>query len=119
MAEPKRRDHRPWGYYDVLADDPNHKVKVKEIVVEPGQRLSLQRHRHRAEHWYVVRGQAIATRGQDELSLGTGAALDIPLGTWHRLKNPGNEPLVLIEIATGDYLGEDDIERADDDYGRA
>ena len=86
--------------------------------MDPGHRLSRQRHTHRAEHWYVVQGQARVSHGDDEITLAIGGTVDIPKGTWHRLENAGAEPLVVIEIQTGDYLGEDDIERAADDYGR-
>ncbi len=116
LAERKREDHRPWGYYHVLANEPGH--KIKRIVVYPGQRLSLQRHRHRAEHWYIVEGQAIVTRNREKIRLGSGQAVDLPQGVWHRIMNPGNENTVFIEVQTGDYFGEDDIERVEDDYGR-
>jgi mannose-6-phosphate isomerase len=109
-------DHRPWGHYVVLADEPDH--KVKRIVVEPGQRLSLQRHRRRAEHWYVVAGEAVVTLDDRDLPLGAGDAVDIGQGAWHRIRNPGTTPLVFVEVQRGDYFGEDDIERREDDYGR-
>lgn len=110
-------DHRPWGYYEVLADAADH--KVKRIVVYPGKRLSLQRHRQRAEHWFLITGRAVVTRDQEELPLSPGEAVDIPRGARHRIRNPGPEELVFIEIQTGDYFGEDDIERFEDDFGRA
>ncbi len=116
LSQRHREDHRPWGYYLVLEDEPNH--KVKRIVVHPGQRLSLQRHRHRAEHWLVVQGRAEVTRNGEMLHLVAGQALDIPLGAWHRVRNPGTENMAFIEVQSGDYFGEDDIERAEDDYGR-
>jgi mannose-6-phosphate isomerase len=109
-------DHRPWGYYTVLSDEPDH--KVKRICVFPGMRLSLQRHSRRAEHWYLVRGEAIVTIGDRELSLRPGEAVDIPCGVAHRLRNPGAMETAFIEVQTGDYFGEDDIERLSDDYGR-
>ena len=109
-------DHRPWGMYRVLIDDPDHKVKT--IVVYPGQRLSLQRHHRRAEHWVVVRGEAVVTRDEEEIAVSRGRHIHIPRGAWHRVRNPGKENLVFIEVQTGDYFGEDDIERAEDDYGR-
>jgi mannose-6-phosphate isomerase len=109
-------DHRPWGYYRVLADEPDH--KVKRIVVYPGQRLSLQRHRRRSEHWFFVQGRAVVTRGEEEIPVQEGSSVDIPLGSWHRVSNPGKDDAVFIEVQTGDYFGEDDIERAEDDYGR-
>jgi len=112
-----REDHRPWGYYQVLADEPEY--KAKKIVVYPGRRLSLQRHRLRSEHWYVVQGEAMVTRNEEDIRLEKGQAVDIPQGAWHRIMNPGNENMVFIEVQTGDYFGEDDIERREDDYGRA
>jgi len=104
-----REDHRPWGYYQVLADEPEY--KAKKIVVYPGRRLSLQRHRLRSEHWYVVQGEAMVTRNEEDIRLEKGQAVDIPQGAWHRIMNPGNENMVFIEVQTGDYL--------EDDYGRA
>jgi mannose-6-phosphate isomerase-like protein (cupin superfamily) len=109
-------EKRPWGDYLVLADEPDH--KVKRIVVRPGQRLSLQRHGRRSEHWHLVAGQAVVTRGDEELSLRAGESIDIPCGAWHRIRNAGGADLVFIEVQRGDYFGEDDIERAQDDYGR-
>ena len=109
-------DHRPWGYYTVLSDEPDH--KVKRICVFPGKRLSLQRHRRRAEHWYLVRGEAIVTIEDRELALRPGEAVDIPCGAAHRLRNTGEEETAFIEVQTGEYFGEDDIERLSDDYGR-
>jgi mannose-6-phosphate isomerase-like protein (cupin superfamily) len=108
---------RPWGFYEVLEDMPGH--KVKKIVVYPGQRLSLQRHQWRSEHWHVVRGIAIATVARDELHLEPGNSVDIPPRCSHRIANPHKEDdLVFIEIQEGTYFGEDDIERLQDDYGR-
>jgi len=112
----KEVEHRPWGYYEVLSDEPDH--KVKRIVVDPRKRLSLQRHRHRAEHWFILRGEAIVTLGEREVSLKRGESLDIPRGEVHRILNRGPVALVLIEVQTGDDFGEDDIERIEDDYGR-
>ncbi|MBN1105324.1 MAG: phosphomannose isomerase type II C-terminal cupin domain [Deltaproteobacteria bacterium] len=117
MAGNQIEDHRPWGYFRVLADEEDH--KVKRIVVYPGQRLSLQRHRKRAEHWFFVEGEAVVTRNEEEIPLRKGDHVDIPRGAWHRVKNPGKSNAVFIEVQTGDYFGEDDIERAEDDYGRA
>jgi len=117
ISERSREDHRPWGFYEVLSDTPDH--KVKRITVYPGRRLSLQRHFRRSEHWHVVRGEAIVTRDDEELRLDEGQSVGIPEGAWHRIKNPGEENLVFVEIQRGDYFGEDDIERAEDDYGRA
>jgi mannose-6-phosphate isomerase len=108
---------RPWGAYLVLDDGPD--AKVKRITVDPGQRLSLQLHNRRAEHWLVVTGTAVVTLGAEEVVVGEGRSIDIPTGTAHRVHNPGSEPLVFIEVQLGDYFGEDDIVRLDDDYGRA
>ena len=109
-------DHRPWGFYQVLSDEPDH--KVKRIVVYPGKRLSLQRHQRRSEHWYILFGRALVTRDEDQLDLKAGEAVDIPKGVLHRIQNPGSKDLAFIEIQTGDYFGEDDIERLADDFGR-
>ena len=109
-------DQRPWGHYTVLADEEDH--KVKRIVVQPGKRLSLQRHQHRAEHWYVVKGEARVTLDESDNMLTVGNAVDIPIRTKHRIENIGSEELVFIEVQTGSYFGEDDIERFDDDFGR-
>lgn len=110
------KEERPWGYYVVLADEPDHKVKC--IVVSPGSRLSLQRHRRRAEHWYIVRGEAVVTLDGRDIALRKGEAIDIPKGAKHRIKNVGRNEMAFIEVQTGDYFGEDDIERFEDDYGR-
>lgn len=107
---------RPWGHYEVLADDCDH--KVKRIVVLPGTRLSLQRHRHRAEHWHVVRGEAVVTLDGAQVRLARGGSVDIPQGAAHRIQNTGTTDLVFIEVQSGTYFGEDDIERLDDDWGR-
>ena len=116
MVSPISEEHRPWGYFCVLADEPDH--KVKRIVVFPKQRLSLQRHRRRKEHWYIVQGNAIVTIDKDQIKLECGQAVDIPQGAWHRIMNNGEENVVVIEVQSGDYFGEDDIERLEDDYGR-
>jgi len=110
-------DHRPWGFYIVLSDEPDH--KVKRIVVYPGKRLSLQRHRHRSEHWHMVNGEALVTLDDKEIQLHKGMSIDIPAHAAHRIKNTGGEDLTFIEIQQGDYFGEDDIERLEDDFGRA
>ena len=109
-------DHRPWGCYAVLEDAPAY--KVKRIVVRPGERLSLQKHLRRSEHWFIVAGEAVVTRGTEEIRLSAGQAIDIPEGAAHRIKNPGGKELVFVEVQTGDYFGEDDITRLEDDYGR-
>ncbi|HEX4775652.1 MAG TPA: phosphomannose isomerase type II C-terminal cupin domain [Acidimicrobiia bacterium] len=113
----REQDERPWGVYLVLEDEPTH--KVKRITVRPGKRLSYQRHARRAEHWFVVGGNATVTLDGDDRALGAGDAIDIPRGSAHHIANPGEEPLVFVEVQVGDYFGEDDIERLDDDYGRA
>lgn len=112
----RRENHRPWGYYEILEDRPEH--KVKRIVVHPGQRLSLQMHHRRAEHWLVIGGEGLVTLDDDEIVVPSGEAIDIPRGARHRIRNPGDEPVVFIEVQTGDYFGEDDIVRFEDDYGR-
>jgi mannose-1-phosphate guanylyltransferase/mannose-6-phosphate isomerase len=108
---------RPWGSYDSI--DIGERFQVKRIVVNPGAKLSLQMHHHRAEHWIVVQGTARVTRGDREFLLGENESTYIPMGTTHRLENPGKVPLHLIEVQSGTYLGEDDIVRYDDTYGRA
>jgi len=110
-------DHRPWGHYVVLADEADH--KVKRIVVEPGKRLSLQRHEHRREHWHMISGTAEVTCGDERVRLVDGQSIDIPQGAIHRVENVGTEPVVFIEVQRGTYFGEDDIERLEDDFGRA
>ena len=109
-------DFRPWGYFSVLSDAPTH--KVKRIVIHGKKRLSLQRHQRRAEHWFVVEGCGLVRIEGEELAVGAGRSVDIPRGAWHRISNPSETDLVLIEVQTGDYFGEDDIERREDDYGR-
>ena len=108
--------YRPWGHYESLKLHP--RFQVKQISVKPGAKLSLQKHFHRAEHWVVVKGTAIVTKGEEEILLSENESTYIPLGTMHRLFNPGTIPLELIEVQSGSYLGEDDIVRVDDDFGR-
>ena len=112
-----RQVFRPWGSYDSI--DMGERFQVKRIVVNPGAKLSLQMHHHRAEHWIVVQGTARVTRGDREFLLGENESTYSPMGTTHRLENPGKVPLHLIEVQSGTYLGEDDIVRYDDTYGRA
>ncbi len=112
----KREDHRPWGFYQVLSDEPT--VKNKKIVVYPGKRLSLQRHRFRDEHWFVVSGQGIWTLNGREHPITQGQSVDIPRQASHRIWNSGPDNLIFMEVQTGDYFGEDDIERLSDDFGR-
>ena len=109
--------HRPWGTYRALHN--GHRVQVKHITVKPGGKLSLQMHHHRAEHWIVVQGTARIRRGDEETMLTEDQSTYIPLGTPHRLENPGKIPLHLIEVQSGSYLGEDDIVRFEDSYGRS
>lgn len=116
LAAHQREDHRPWGYYKVLSDLADH--KVKRIVVYPGKRLSLQRHRRRSEHWVMISGVGVVTLDSQEIMIGPGKSIDIPVGVKHRIRNPEDSPCVFIEIQTGDYFGEDDIERFEDDFGR-
>ncbi len=101
----------------VLIEDRG--FKVKQFVVRPGKRLSLQRHRKRSEHWFVVRGKALVTRNEETLRRAAGESVDIPLGAVHRVESLGPDELVIVEIQRGDYVGEDDIERLADDFGRA
>lgn len=110
------RVHRPWGYYEGLDSGERH--QVKHLLVHPGASLSLQMHHHRAEHWVVVKGRAEVTVGDKVSILEENQSVYIPLGTTHRLANPGTEPLSIIEVQSGAYLGEDDIVRFDDVYGR-
>jgi len=116
VAANHRKVHRPWGHYDSV--DSGERFQVKRIVVNPGARLSLQMHHHRAEHWIVVRGTALVTRGEERFIVSENESAYIPLGTTHRLENPGKMPLEMIEVQSGSYLGEDDIVRFDDTYGR-
>ena len=110
-------DRRPWGTFTVLDEGENYKVKRIEVL--PGKRLSYQRHSRRAEHWYVVRGTAKVTLNGTEIIVNSGSAIDIARKDAHRVENPdASETLVFIETQTGDYFGEDDIERYDDDFGR-
>ena len=109
--------HRPWGTYESIDSGP--RFQVKRIVVNPGAKLSLQMHHHRAEHWIVVQGTALVTCDERKFELSSNESTYIPLGAKHRLENPGSEPLHLIEVQSGAYLGEDDIVRFEDTYGRA
>ena len=117
QAESFARNHRPWGWYETLA--LGDRFQVKEIMVKPGGVLSLQSHHHRAEHWVVVAGTAKVTLGKKEQLLTENQSVYIPLGTVHRLENPGKVEMHLIEVQTGSYLGEDDIIRYEDVYARS
>ncbi|MEO8648172.1 MAG: phosphomannose isomerase type II C-terminal cupin domain [Acidobacteriota bacterium] len=114
--DPPASENRPWGSFTVLDEGENYKVKRLEVL--PGKRLSYQRHAHRTEHWFVVQGTAKVTLNDLEFLVNAGSAQDIPAGAAHRICNDTNENLILIETQTGDYFGEDDIERLDDDFGR-
>jgi mannose-6-phosphate isomerase-like protein (cupin superfamily) len=111
-----KSDQRPWGGYLVLEE--NRSYKVKRLTVQPQKRLSLQKHNHRSEHWFILFGTAKITRGNQELILKRGDSIDIPTQATHRIENIGQEPLEIIEIQTGSYFGEDDIIRIEDDFGR-
>ncbi|MEY3381384.1 MAG: hypothetical protein RL468_1982, partial [Pseudomonadota bacterium] len=111
-----RRVARPWGWYDSIDMGPRH--QVKHITVKPGASLSLQMHHHRAEHWVVVSGTAEVTNGDQVMMLSENQSTYIPIGQTHRLANPGKVPLEMIEVQSGGYLGEDDIVRFEDTYGR-
>ena len=108
---------RPWGSYTVLEENKNY--KIKRIDVNSGHRLSQQMHHHRSEHWIVVSGTAKVTCGEREFIVNVNESTFIPMGTVHRLENPGLIPLIIIEVQSGEYLGEDDIVRFHDDYQRA
>ena len=110
------KEERPWGWYDVI--DQGDRYKVKNIEVKPGHRLSLQKHHHRTEHWIVVSGTAEVQLNEDKKLLGETQSMYIALGCIHRLSNPGKIPLKIIEVQSGPYLEEDDIERFEDDHGR-
>lgn len=112
-----RLTYRPWGHYEALTE--GHRFQVKKIVVRPGQKLSLQKHYHRAEHWVVVEGTALVTRGDEQTLVRENESIYLPLGSLHRLENPGRIPVTLIEVQSGSYLGEDDIVRFEDIYSRA
>ena len=116
QAEIFPKDHRPWGWFEILSR--KGRSQVKRIMVKPGGTLSLQSHQHRSEHWVVVEGKAKVTVESEERFLGEGESVYIPVGAVHRMENPGSEPMLLIEVQTGTYLGEDDIIRYDDIYSR-
>lgn len=116
LIDDHQRVSRPWGYYEILAEGPD--FKVKRLMVKPGAKLSLQKHQHRAEHWVVVGGEAEIINHDQTLHLTVNQSTYIPQQTRHRLANPGSEPLFVIEVQSGHYLGEDDIERFDDIYQR-
>ncbi|MFH1728001.1 MAG: phosphomannose isomerase type II C-terminal cupin domain [Pseudomonadota bacterium] len=113
----KEDNMRPWGFYEILSDKEDH--KVKRITVYPGKRLSLQRHQKRSEHWFIVQGYGVVTLDDQKVTVSNGKAIDIPVTTAHRIENSGQKNLVFIEVQTGSYFGEDDIQRLEDDFGRA
>jgi mannose-1-phosphate guanylyltransferase/mannose-6-phosphate isomerase len=117
LTQSHRKVYRPWGWYDSI--DAGERFQVKRIVVNPGAKLSLQMHHHRAEHWIVVKGTAEVTNGERSFLLAENESTYIPLGHTHRLSNPGKVPLEIIEVQSGSYLGEDDIVRFEDTYGRS
>ncbi len=117
LVEVREFDQRPWGSYTVLEE--GNTFKVKRIEVLPGKRLSYQKHSQRAEHWFVVEGTAKVTLDDRDLTVVAGEAIDIPIGSAHRVENPGDENLIFIEVQRGNYLGEDDIVRLQDDFGRS
>ena len=110
------KSDRPWGRYEVIDEQPTH--KVKRIWVSPGHRLSYQRHQQRAEHWFFISGSGLATIDGQEIDVSAGSTIDIAIKQLHRIKNTGADELIFIEIQTGTYFGEDDIERVEDDFGR-
>lgn len=115
-ADLHRKVYRPWGHYDSV--DYGERHKTKRIVVKPGAKLSVQKHHHRAEHWVVVKGTALVSKGDETILLSENESTYIPLGVVHRLENPGVIPLEMVEVQSGSYLGEDDIVRFEDKYGR-
>jgi mannose-6-phosphate isomerase len=116
-AQGREFSERPWGSYTVL-DDTAATYKIKQLVVNPGQRLSYQTHAHRSEHWFVISGIATVVLDGVTQAVSPGHSVDVPVGTAHRCENQGTDPVVFIEIQTGTYFGEDDIVRLEDDYGR-
>ena len=114
--KPREFDRRPWGTYEVL--DEGELFKVKRIEVLPGKRLSYQKHAKRAEHWFIVSGTAKVTLDDEDIRVSAGNAIDIPIGAAHRVENDMTETLIFIEVQRGAFLGEDDIVRLHDDFGR-
>lgn len=116
MTPQNRQVVRPWGFYESLI--VSERSQVKRIVVDPGAQLSLQKHFHRSEHWVVIEGSALVTRNESRSVLNENESIFLPVGCVHRLENPGRIPLTIIEVQIGSYLGEDDIVRFEDSYGR-
>ena len=115
LEKRKREEKRPWGFYEVLMEKPGYKVKT---YCFPSGEISLQRHAHRNEHWYIVSGEGLVTKNESKIRVLPGDSVDIPVNEIHRVTNIGGQNLVFIEVSRGDYLGEDDIERLEDKYGR-
>ena len=111
------KSERPWGRYEVLQESPTHKVKC--IWIKPGSRISYQRHKHRAEHWFIVQGRGEVTIDGAISKVKPGDTGEFPIGVLHRITNTGDKEIIFIEVQTGSYFGEDDIERLEDDFGRA
>jgi len=109
-------ERRPWGWFEVLMNAPDY--KIKRLFVEPGNRLSLQYHERRQEHWFVVSGEGLATIGPREIPLVPGESVDVAVSVAHRIHNTGYAPMMIIEVQTGESFDEDDIVRLDDDFGR-
>ncbi len=116
MNSPLEKSERPWGRYEVLAEYPTHKIKT--IWVAPGKRLSYQRHEKRAEHWFIVQGEAEVTLDGVVRQVHVGEEVSFGIGVLHRLHNIGTSELIFVEVQTGTYFGEDDIVRVEDDFGR-
>ena len=116
QAETSHKDHRPWGWFEILVK--HSKFQVKRILVKPGAALSLQSHKHRSEHWVVVEGKAKITIDEEIKLISKGQSIYVPLGSIHRIENTTKNPTTLIEVQIGTYLGEDDITRYDDIYSR-
>lgn len=116
VSTPVVSEHRPWGSFTILGDYPDCKTKRLDIL--PGKRSSLQSHRHRTEHWIVVEGRALITLNERVVEKKAGETVSVPCGTLHRIENPGCNMLSIIEVQLGDYFGEDDIVRYEDDFGR-
>ena len=110
------KSERPWGRYEVLQESETHKVKC--IWVKPGARLSYQKHKFRAEHWFIVQGTGEVTIDGKTSKVKAGDTVEFPIGVLHRMANTGSEEIIFVEVQTGTYFGEDDIERVEDDYGR-
>lgn len=112
----KQREERPWGWYEILYEEKN--LKIKKIMIKPGLRLSLQSHDQRGENWTIIKGNAIVTREKENIQLTSNQMVFIPPKSKHRIENTGNSELIFIEIQSGTYLGEDDIIRYEDDFNR-